>query len=968
MTDYIPDNLAIVNPQINNESHLNAVQTFYNLLFVNDYEANRFRVETTFLGQTDQQFQAIKNQYPTFEKNPFSLFKLCQFVINAPAPTRAHQDALVALFDDPVLNQKLITWCAQRGDQGNAEPTLLESVTNYAHKISAMAGYLTKKTIKAKKFYKLSEQWMRETGILQTQVSQMLLGLTPRSDIFATAQRIVNTREQSIAAYRDYLQYKLENLDVGILVLRGIQYRQNVHFVYNDFKASVQNKRVFLGHHYIIGEQVTDILTDPTIQPVSTNLDSLISKIHTFQPDVSELNNKKAQRLNDRITALDTDYEEFKNSPNKTPSKAKLLKTSCQFLLNELESLYLQGPQDHITSIPEARSAMETRVAYIDTYLTSIENTKEQEVLENKAASSEISKSLSIVNLPALKSPLGYLNWRANLERLFKHYKSDLSRMSLIRKSVVRKQDRYRLDTMKTHTEMLNYIQKIYGQLDYLLPLMFKKLSTLPPGNNDFQVLRNYEIFIQNVSLLKDNNLLDRLDRFLIETLVTKVLTETARSLYYRDMLLKEPDWREEADLATQDNAVINTNQTYEQKRRDHFLEFAADSYETLRRITNNKFFDNQMKFSQNQRDRRDRTGNFSTTAQGERQHNCPFCNTHHPPTLLKCPNFNKWTPQIRLEKMKGVKGYCRRCLDKVDDFSKHKLRNNLCPNQEKTGTCRKCKFQNHHTYLHLTREGQSEPKQGQFKRGNRQARYSNSTKVNFTGVETDDAVVTEDILEDDFLEELDSIQVNCTFPQVTSTSHLYLTCATISNLEGPWGTNKAITLLDSASVLNFGTNSFLQGLGYKPIRFWSGELKTLTHSDDVNLPVYLVDFRLANNQVVKILVLGIDKPNLGQKTKIDHSVYSQIVKDSNMNQTDFHNISGDIHILLGLRSARLLGISKAMPNNFKRKYPDIKVISTPLSRYHVLAGHLKVPGGTRTPIQSNVISVFHSSLTSHEN
>lgn len=976
MADYIPDNLQVVVNNNTPDFHRDAFDYFYTLLYINPYEQGRFRLEITFFELTDAQFEQLKLRYPNFEKrNPHSLYKLCQYVINSPAQTRQHNENLLALCTNEETNTRVIQWYKSfliRDNENAPDPPLIDSIIQFANKVSTICAYLIKKTQKAKSFYTPCSQFIRETGTLQTQVSNMLLGLTPRNQIFATAQRIATWRDQASIKYREYLRYNLENLETALHILRGNNYNRNVHFVYTDFRATVQNKTVFMNHHYQVGDQVQDALTDPTLAAASSQLDNLISQIHSFTPDISELQNKKAERINSRITALDADFYRFQTGTQPTAAKAKILKTTCNFLLTELENLYLQGPQDHIASIPAAREVMEQKINYLDNYLTSLTDTKEQEAIENKAASNEISKTLSIVNLPKLKSPMGYLNWRANLERLFKHYKSDLSRMSLIRRSVIKQQDKYRLDTMKTHKEMLSYIEKIYGQLDYLLPLMFKRLSTLPPGNSDYQVLKNYEIFIQQVSLLKDNNLLDKLDRFLIETLVTKILTDTARSLYYRDMLLKEPDWKLSAEItpSDQETPILNTNNDYEKLRRDHFLQFAAESYETLRRISNNRFFEKQMK-------PKPESGAYSTEVKRKESEDCPFCSTSHQANLIKCPNFNKWTPKVRYQKFKDIKGYCRRCLEKVD-FSKHKIKNNLCPNQERIGTCRKCQNSNHHTYLHLTREDtgqtkQNQPKKGQFKRDNRQARYSNSTKVNMTTIQEEDEGNEDALLELEYVEDQETVQVNCLTPQLSVANNtknsLYLTCVTSSTIQGPDKTSKVLTLLDTASVFNFGTNSYLQSLGYKPIRFWNGQLKTLTQSHEVNLPVYLIDFILSNNEKLKIPVHGIDE-NIGSREKIHPALFSQIVKDAKQDKT-FQNYAGDVKILLGLRSARLLGCPTQMPAAFVKKYPDLKVMSSSLSKQPFLTGFVKHSHASAVysinSIQSNVVSVMHTTAQSKQ-
>ena len=92
---------------------------------------------------------------------------------------------------------------------------------------------------------------------------------------------------------------------------------------------------------------------------------------------------------------------------------------------------------------------------------------------------------------------------------------------------------------MGSAKEMLQYLSDTYGVLDILVPSMLARLTTLPQADSIHQLLSNYTEFSRTVTLLKDNSLIQRLDRFLIESIVSRLLLDPERSTYFR-----ETNWR----------------------------------------------------------------------------------------------------------------------------------------------------------------------------------------------------------------------------------------------------------------------------------------------------------------------------------------------------------------------------------------------------------------------------------------
>ena len=945
---YIPDVITWQDtPITDRDLHKDAFRILYSILEVEQLENDTFRIRCGYFNLDDPQFNLIKNRFPVFEKDPLSLFKLAMGIVNPPQPlTIGQKDALTALMNDQNLNNRLQNWAhahlinhRTQGQPMPALPSHCDSLIQYAKKIAALTQFMCRKAQRAKKLAEKLQKFMNNAAQLQNDVSAMLVGLKDRRENFNSATELIDLRKEVETAYDDYIDFTTENFAIKLAVFNNLNYRNNIHFQYDDFINSFEDKQIWFCHHFRIGRQLQKIFTDPTLTPISNSLDDLTHRIHQFQPDENSLNIRKAARIKGRVMEFINDFNNFDNV--KTENSAKLLKSTSAFLLKEIEALSLQGINFSIENFGINREVLESKIGILENYLLSLSNEREKQNNENKSAASEISKSLSLSTLPTLKSPINFLHWRAALNRLFQYYKSDLSRTALIKSSIVRQTDKRRLDTMTTSQQMIDYLTQMYGALDLILPLFFKSLTALPIGSDAFIVQRNYEEFIRIVQLLKDNNIIDKLDRFIIESLVSRILMPTAREQYFAALLKKEPEWKRISGL-NDTNAIINTNEQYEKYRREHFLEFAAESYETVRRLSTNQFFENQLK-SQNRNKRINNTKNFSNDLTDS--YKCIFCSVSHPPTLVKCPNFNKWKPEERLKKLSTNRNYCKKCLYYVKDWSNHKTEDNKCKNQSRTGACNKCHKFSHHSYLHVSNSQNKfnnnnnnnikKTSGNQFKRPNRNSRFAKSTKVSM--------VNNNDSNPDSCVEELSQLQVHTNqfqshYQSNNNITRTYVTCVTLATIVGKSTDKNVCLMIDSGSVYNFALEKTLRDLGYEPFTHWQGEISTITNVSKVNLPVFQVTFKLYDDTHVKIPVLGLK--NIGFKQKMNDSLFNTVVKDTNLHRSQFANIGGNLQVMIGIRSGRLLPHIKRMPATFVKKYPDLKVCFSPISKKYFFSGY----------------------------
>ena len=107
-----------------------------------------------------------------------------------------------------------------------------------------------------------------------------------------------------------------------------------------------------------------------------------------------------------------------------------------------------------------------------------LEKEKSQSQLKNQ--NNELSKSLTLNNLPILSSPLHWLNWFDKYKTLAQNFTTDIAKQSLIRSSLTKQLDKLRIDSCQNSKQMLEYLMKTYGDSELFLPATFNKLKNMP--------------------------------------------------------------------------------------------------------------------------------------------------------------------------------------------------------------------------------------------------------------------------------------------------------------------------------------------------------------------------------------------------------------------------------------------------------------------------------------------------------
>ena len=962
--DFIPQTLNWVSGNLIDDKtkHGELCLCLYRTIEVVNLDNDRYRLTTNYLTLPNASIQTLTQLCGPLDKTIYSLWKIASWIMNPPSVlTRDDINRIVAAFTSVDVNNRLVAWNHQRlrdnrgdGDPIPPEPSIFESFQALTNKIMSICHYLLQKTIFAKDFYVSTSKWTSELNQLRALVSSMLLGLTPRREAFILANQLVEERNTSVQAFQDYLNLTEAGVEAATRVLTGTAYRTNTHFVWNDFKTSFTNKTIYLSHHYATNEnQLASCLNDPQISPMSSILDETINKIHSFSPDREEVNSSKAERLKTRTLDFLNQFYEFKRSEDREESRASMLISSVKFIISEAEQLSLIGIPFDRNNLGADRSSLETAQIYLSNFIAEIKQEKDKRALESKAASTELSKSLSFASLPPLSQPQHWMGWFSQYKKLRQHFRSELARQSLILSSITKHYEKERLSTMTSTSEMLSFLTSRYAQGDIIIPLTLNSLTKMPKATNEHVLLKNYDKFHKTIVLLRANSLLPRLDRYLIEVILDRLLLPEQRTQYFQETYEKEETWKKNARLPTtidpdSDDLILATNPQYEEARRNHFLAYTEKVYETTRKIIHNNHLLNPVTDSKPKRKLRVHNTDLNSTI------NCPmFCKMNHAPYLNKCPLFTKMSNFERCEKLRSAKNFCRRCLGLIKDFSKHPIVNNRCPGQKNSSPCH-CGSLTHHSFLHIDRNpkkfnnnnkkpfnpnGYQKKVSGQFKRQSRPQRMSNSTKVTMTHP-------TENISEMEVLNELNElsvnlttlnslndnyIQSNLTYPQHHKNhenhqklKRYFITCVGVGRVVSPQKDTRVGIYFDEGSIFNFSNNNLLISLGYKSFGNWVGVIESLCAESPVTLPAYLVTFKTITNQKVKIPVLGLDK--ITDKPKIDDSLFNYIVKQTGKERSKFVNSSGSCSFLIGLRSARFLPRTIPLSNHFRNCFPDLKL------------------------------------------
>ena len=959
--NFIPTVLTWQNGPINDrESHRNLCEALYNTLTVVQNENGRNSLKCIFFQLNQQQIQVFKGFSNELEKDPLWLYRLCMWSTHSPIQlTRDLKENIIEKFDNNNLNTVIIKWYHSvqiRTNPQVAEPSLIDSFFAFMNKIANISGFFVKKSIKAKLLMNTVNRWTTATPELQAKVSDMLMGLTPKQELFDEATTLLNARKDSEKVFPDYINYTLENLESATSTFNGLNYLKNTHFVFTDFKNSFNDKSIWFSHHYRYQNQVESIITEQHLAPISRLLDSLVEQIYKYQPDQAQINTTKTINLKERINFFLTDFSTFQEPDNQNESKCKIMINTCKFLLAEAENLSLQGIQFHEDNFGISRNNLEDKLIYLESFLTQTKIEQDKKAAEIKSAASELSKTLTLAALPELKNSTQWLSWYASWNRVTQHFKSNLARISLIRASITKQYDLDRLDSMTNYQQMLQYLQSTYGQIDSVIPQMLHTLRSLPPAHNEFILIKNYNKFMKTIEILRENNLENKVDRYLIEIIIPRIFTLSQREQYFKSVVQKESAWRLEAKLPPQTDVdqinILNTNEIFEKLSRDHFFKFAADNYLTTRKLVTNQTFQNHASIKPKRNFRR--SFNFNTTTN---DFSCPFCQTTHLPNLTRCPNFNKMNPSQRLEKLKSHKNFCKRCLHFIPQIDKHEIQNDRCPNQQRTGPCNKCGKFSHSSYLHINfkpnssnftqkknfRGNKNQKKTyGQFKRPNRNSRLAQSAKVNCIQEVSD----SREVNEENFISELDNLSVHTILTSFHNdnpeevkqqVSRNFLTCVSLSRIQTNQNPKNLLTLLDECSLLNFVVEKTIKGLGYEPKGTWRGTLQTILGKNEVSLPIFIVNFITKDNKIEKIPLLGLKY--LAFKQRINPKTFNYIVQQTGLPSHKFLNLQGPVQILLGLRSARFLPTSIHLPDSFQKLFPDLRLLQNSLSHKFFFSG-----------------------------
>ena len=759
-TDFIPAN-ATFNDILpaNIEELLPMVRFIYDKVFVlvepNEQEPDRetFTVQLRYLNQSLAQINVACNNWnvkPELRPKP-GIIGLWQFLMRILNPgfllTRAiknqlgthltnneKNNALGVLANDLITER--INPPRQVGLPAFSVYETLEETLSFSTKILKV---IIDKTILAKQLYTLTHSFISEIPQLKAKIAEMLLTLADRNEVNTFAISLVKDRQDACEIYQQYISKTMESLHHRFDSHLGHGYHslESRVFNYQQFVGYFQNKTIWTEQCFEIQTQLQSLLEDETILEQSRELDAAVADIRAYRPSREHEILEKRNRLLHRINSAKREYQKFQNSENKTVARAKLLIDSFHFLNKEGESLSLDGVQYDENNTGLDTDTVATIVEELAAFVEKQEEKRKRDDIAMKLSSSEYTRSIPAQKLPKLDGPASYLHWFVVYTNMEKIITNDMSKVCLIKASLVNKVDRSFLETCYDPKQCIEYLKRKYSDRTYILSFEINKLISLPLCGHDIgKMLKNSEILLCSIGLLKSHRLINKIDRSIRDKLFDRVFTVNQREIFSFEAIKIETEWslrdkeRAAAVPASQSTntgavaAVTSTPDTtltddddlifteegilqpsasqpcvdqpeedlMERRRLAFFLKMHGRFYESARRL----FYSELVMENKHPEFKNHNRRNFNYKIESDPP-DCPAnCKVEHSSTLAKCDLFLDMNYQERQRIVSNTSPglfICKKCLFFGKSRDEHQTNKfGKCPAQVKYNLhCRFC-------------------------------------------------------------------------------------------------------------------------------------------------------------------------------------------------------------------------------------------------------------------------------------
>ena len=563
-TSFVPRDLQYDQVTPGNEAELSPCILFlYDKLHVeivqegDEDNAEEFRLELRFLNVQErvlaanaQHFQIIAELRP--EATTFGLYKLIRRATNSGFQlTRQVKERLSALLVIQAKNEKMKIFANDiiAGNNGAAVPNMsnfeaFEVVFGYFADILEAA---LMKAAMGITFYEAVAGWTADVTRLRTRVSEMLADLGDRAEANTLAMDIIARRRESQVLYEQFVN---KNLQDGLHVKYNTHFSHNyeemvqVRFDWNEFRNSVRNRALVTTTCFRTQAQVVNILDDAALKEYSGEVDNFVEKIRAYAPGHQAIIESKKVRLLKRITELKADYERFESSTEKSAARAKVLLDTLKFISRNCEEINLNGVDYSQNGVGISPDEVAIMMEAIENYIDKEETKKKKAETALKISSSEYTKSIPASKLPKLESPADFLQWSQVTKAMFKVITNDLSRVCLIKASLVNAVDKSFLESCYDSAEILTFLKRKYSDRSYIISMELAKLYRMRVCGEDVKsMIENSEKFLLTLALFRSHGLLAKIDRSVRDKLIDRVFTTSQKNMFSIEAVRSESYW-----------------------------------------------------------------------------------------------------------------------------------------------------------------------------------------------------------------------------------------------------------------------------------------------------------------------------------------------------------------------------------------------------------------------------------------
>ena len=475
------------------------------------------------------------------------LNKILKFIIQPGFQmSRAAYDTVAEHFINGELNVCIRTYARQLDQTSNDQTQIMHCFIEVCKYFAKANDFLLNKTIRAANLYMKVFQWSSQINSLDCAVTNMLLALSGRAAVNDQALELARLRNESLELFTEYINFSNPRRYTDVSAhFEGLQIRK-VNFNWGEFTARIASKEIWFYHSSPSNTQLTDLLQDTTLGAIAKRLDQIIEKIRNYAPSADIENLSKKDRMKELVDQVEVDFNKFKEDPtSRNASKAKIIISTLQFLLNQLNSLHVDGVSFNKQNTGTTASEIADKIEDLEKYLAEQDSIKKQKELSAKMSSMEFSKRLPGLQLTKLMGPHNYLNWVVSFNQVNKLIQNPITKLALIKSSLGNKTDRKFLETSTSVRDCIQYLAAKYSNKLEILHCELEKLYKLKKCGDDLKLmLSNSEKFHLTVNLLSLHGLISNIDNIVRSRVMNKIMTSHQQNAYLCDLIKAEQYWK----------------------------------------------------------------------------------------------------------------------------------------------------------------------------------------------------------------------------------------------------------------------------------------------------------------------------------------------------------------------------------------------------------------------------------------